>query len=178
MYIETARLELRPLQLSDFASVAALQQNPNVMKFLADGVKSDREVEEFFIKLAAHHAAHGFSWNGLFEKESGCFVGLAGLAYMHFDKINEAIELAYVLDEPFWKKGYATEIAAACVSWGITVLQQDKIFACTRLGNSASQHVLKKVGFSYVDERNYLDKRVHYYEILKNSRFISAFSNK
>ncbi len=136
------------------------------MRHLANGARTKDATKKHLAQLIEHYDRHGFSWCALFEKESACFVGLAGLAFMFFDHSHEKIELAYMLDEPFWNKGYATEIARACVSWGFTELKQNKIVAVTHVQNTGSKNVLQKVGFRYFYDMTYSGKVVSYYEIM------------
>jgi ribosomal-protein-alanine N-acetyltransferase len=55
-------------------------------------------------------------------------------------------ELGYWIGVPFWGKGYATEAATAVVSFGFGRLGLHRIYAYHYEGNTASQHVLEKIG--------------------------------
>ena len=59
-----------------------LLSDKEVVKFLGNGqVKTEQEVHEFLTKNIAHYQQHGFCLFDIFEKESGQFIGDAGLIY-------------------------------------------------------------------------------------------------
>ena len=49
----------------------------------------------------------------------------------------------------FWHKGFATEIAKACVEIAFEVLHLDHIVCGALKTNTASQRVMEKAGFQY-----------------------------
>jgi [ribosomal protein S5]-alanine N-acetyltransferase len=55
-----------------------------------------------------------------------------------------------------WGKGFAAESAAASLQYGFEKLSLNKIFAVTDPQNTASRHVLEKLGM------NYREKHPHY----------------
>jgi RimJ/RimL family protein N-acetyltransferase len=62
---------------------------------------------------------------------------------------HEEIELSYALMPEFWNKGYATEMAKACIEIAFEVLRLNNIVCFTMKTNEASQSVMEKVGFQY-----------------------------
>jgi len=176
MKIATDRLTLRPLESTDFESLCQLEQNPLVMQYLANGPQSKSEVKKHMQMLITHHEMHGFSWGALIEKETNAFIGLAGLAYMFFDPANSLVELAYILGSSSWHKGYATEIAQACITYGFVELKRQKLIAVTRIHNVSSKRVLQKLGFCYIRDICYRGKAVSYYEIFNPISHTALYS--
>ena len=81
-------------------------------------------------------------------------VGRAVLRHLLVEDVDE-VEVGYAFYQEYWGKGFATEIAAACLALGRDTLHLTTIVAVTSLTNSASQHVLRKVGLEY--ERDFIN---------------------
>jgi RimJ/RimL family protein N-acetyltransferase len=60
------------------------------------------------------------------------------------------VEVGYHFHPAAWGRGYATELAAACMSIADNVLQLPEVNAFARPENVASRRVLEKVGFELV----------------------------
>jgi ribosomal-protein-alanine N-acetyltransferase len=60
--------------------------------------------------------------------------------------VNREGWIGYCLNRRFWGKGYATETAGALVDFGFDKLGLHRIFATCDSANTASAHVLEKVG--------------------------------
>lgn len=97
----------------------------------------------------------------LFEKDSGEFIGTAGLSF--YDPENEditkdKIEISYLIDDKFWRNGYATEVADVLVSIAFGRLGLKEIYASTVSNNVRSQSALNKFGFQLIEKTNYRPK--------------------
>ena len=62
-------------------------------------------------------------------------------------------DFGYALDEPFWGRGYATEMAAAVLRYGFRDLGLPRLHAIATLDNHASHRVLLKIGMKRNGER-------------------------
>ncbi len=62
------------------------------------------------------------------------------------------MEVAYGLLPAFWRRGLATEMAAASVRAGFETLGLADLVCFTLITNRASQHVMQKVGFTFERE--------------------------
>ncbi len=71
-----------------------------------------------------------------------------GLQYL--PELDET-EVGFLLDRPFWGKGYATEAALASLHFGFENIQLDHIIALVHPDNLASRRVIQKCGMKYVD---------------------------
>jgi ribosomal-protein-alanine N-acetyltransferase len=86
---------------------------------------------------------------GIFNKADGGFMGSCLLR--PFNNEPGKLELGYSLDRKHWGGGIATEMATAMVAHGFTGTDTTEIVAVTELPNMGSQRVLKKAGFTRVD---------------------------
>lgn len=167
IFLETKRLIINTPALTDGSYLYALQSDQQVMKYIGKGVRTKEEVSVGLNKAIAHQKKHGFSLGCVFEKESGTFVGRAGLIYLAYDDTQPNIEVGYALTKAAWNKGYATELAKALIDWGFQHLSVNKIVGVIKPDNERSRRVLEKVGMKYVGRNYYLNTEAAFYEIHK-----------
>lgn len=55
-------------------------------------------------------------------------------------------EIGYLLDKPYWGKGYATEVAKALIDYGFEEHGMHRIIAKCDARNEGSYHVMEKCG--------------------------------
>lgn len=169
--LETKRLVLKFLGTSDLENLIALRSDPDVMKYISDGsVHTAEQVKDFLFNLAIpYQEKHCIGFFAVFEKESGHFIGQAGLFHMGFYDKQPDIELAYRLHKQYWGRGYATELAKALIRWGFEHLNLNKIVSGAEPENIASQKVLIKAGFNCKGlQKWWNDREIFYYEIYNN----------
>jgi RimJ/RimL family protein N-acetyltransferase len=65
-------------------------------------------------------------------------------------------DYGYRLNEKFWNKGIATEASRAWLDFGFNQMNIQEMNAYTHAENGASNHVLNKVGFNFIED--YPDK--------------------
>jgi RimJ/RimL family protein N-acetyltransferase len=76
--------------------------------------------------------------------ETGELIGNCGIRV--YDPAAGGADIGYELDPRFWGCGYATEAARAMLSYGFGPLGMHRITAECLAENSASAHVLEKIG--------------------------------
>jgi RimJ/RimL family protein N-acetyltransferase len=181
IFLETERLILRLPSWSDLDNLVALRSDPDVMKYIGDGSTHTKAQVEGFLSFAIpYQEKYGFGFCCVFEKETGEFVGQAGLFHKGFYDEQPDIELAYRLHKKYWGRGYATELAKALICWAFENLQVDKIISAAEPENIASQKVLLKSGFLFLGQQKWReDKELFYYENYKNDAIkLSAYSEE
>jgi ribosomal-protein-alanine N-acetyltransferase len=146
MQTETPRLRLRPFTAGDFDDLFALFTDPEVMRFVGNGVRTREETETSLARMAGQWPRHGFGMWALHEKDTGRFVGRCGLQPLPG---TPEIELGYTLHRAFWGRGFATEAAAASVRHGFEAAGLSRIVAIARAENAASRRVMEKVGLTF-----------------------------
>jgi len=99
---------------------------------------------------------------GLFNNGDNDFIGLC-LLRKYLDDDGQ-VELGYVLNQKFWGKGIAGEMAQIMIAYALTHTGAREIVAVTTLQNIASQKVLEKAGLKRMDN------------ILKDGRELAFFS--
>ena len=170
IFLETKRLILKTLELSDFDRLLALQSDSDVMQHTGAGcAQTAEQVKEYLSFSISYQKKHRIGFCTVFEKETGELVGEAGVFHLLFDDTQPQIEVGYHLHKKFWGKGYATELVKALVQWGLEHLPNSKLVATAYPENSASQKVLKKAGFDFRFKMLLPNgKEIFWYEIYKN----------
>ncbi len=152
----TERLRLRGWRRGDAPALAAMNADPEVMRYIGSGAKPYAEALERAESLVREPPGDGL---GLWaieewatdewatdESGTGVFHGWAGLFPLDG---TEEIELAYRLARSSWGRGIATEAARPLLAYGFDELRLEPIAAITAPENRASRRVLDKLGFAY-----------------------------
>jgi RimJ/RimL family protein N-acetyltransferase len=146
--LETARLRLRPWRDEDLEPFAALTADPRVMRYFPatlDRAQSDRLAAR--IREGLSERMFGF-W-AIEVPGSADFVGFTGLSVPPFDAhFTPCVEVGWRLSYDHWGKGYASEAAAAALSYGFDSLGLDEIVAFTVPANRRSIAVMQRVGMT------------------------------
>ena len=168
IFLETQRLILKKTAPSDFDDLLALRSDPDVMKYIGDGkIKTPEDIKWFLDMAIPYQQKHGIGFCSVFEKESGDFIGQAGLFHISFHEEHPDIEAAYRLHKKFWGNGYATELATALINWGFEHLPVNRLVALINPENTASRHVLEKAGMTYTGIVEHYGEEKPCYEIYK-----------
>ncbi len=144
--LETDRLLLRPLEEGDLPAYRAIWGNPNITKWLSSSERFGSEVaDRAFHVWGKRRAERGYAPWAIIHRQSDTLMGHCGLQWV---EEFEAPEVLYMLDEPWWGEGYATEAALTSVAFGLGALRLDKIAGMAFEENVASCRVLEKCGLS------------------------------
>jgi RimJ/RimL family protein N-acetyltransferase len=161
--LETERLLLRNQQPEDADVIAKMFGDAEVMRFIGDGKTYPRSAAEQSIKKwNDYERTHGFTSWAVIRKEDNAFIGKCGFNYL---PDNSDIELSYMLDEPYWGRGYATEIAKAVLEHGMNKLNMKRVVALVYPQNSPSIRVIEKTGMKYEKECEYFGVKLLMYAI-------------
>jgi len=160
LILETDRLLLRPLEISDAQAMFTMDNNPLVHKYLwqnpTQHISETIKIIEYVQKQYAENSIGRFA---TILKETDEFIGWTGIKYIndHIENGNTNFyDYGYRLDEKFWNKGYATEASYAWLDYGFNQMNIEVMNAYTHTENGASNHILKKVGMNFMED--YLDK--------------------
>ncbi|HEY8562006.1 MAG TPA: GNAT family N-acetyltransferase [Pyrinomonadaceae bacterium] len=168
---ETPRLILRQFTPEDAARNYEIYTDPDNMKFLGKMPESI-EFERYHLQrhIDNYYKARGFGLWAVVLKETGALIGRCGLILQPVEG-EEVIEVSYLIDNPFWGKGYAPEAARACLRLGFEKYEFASIVAMINPENTASVRVAEKIGMRYEKEVDFRDfGRVAMY-LLKRTDF-------
>lgn len=154
LILETERLILRPLELSDADDFFAMNDNPNVSKYLRIPLKTKTEAEEYIRKIINEYQKNNIGRFAVILKENNKLIGMSGLKFRATEENNYSniYDLGYRIAYEYWRKGLATEAATAWLNYGFNEMKLPVIYACAVSDNTGSNTVLQKLGFEFVNE--------------------------
>lgn len=145
--IESERLVLRPLQVSDATQVYADWLNdPAVNQFLETRheVQTVESCRAFIQQCNAGDADHLF---GIFSKDTGEHIGNTKLGFIHPQYLRGQLSL-FIGAKAYWNKGLASEVVKAMTHFGFVQLGLNRIEAGCYEGNLASLRIFLKAGYT------------------------------
>lgn len=147
--LETPRLLLREMDISDMDSLRMILQDEKVM-YAYSGAFDERETAMWMQKQLQRYKDFGFGLWAVVLKESGEMIGQCGITMQEYNDMMVP-EVGYLLAYKHWHKGYAIEAATACRDYGFSTLHFDAIYSIIRDNNIASQKVAIRNGMIPID---------------------------
>ena len=158
--LKSEHLIYRPFELSDAQALFEMDSNPNVHKYLWQ--KPTLDIDESIQIIEMLHKQYKENGIGRFAtilKETGEFIGWTGIKFVndHIENGNTNFyHYGYRLNEKHWNKGYASEATKIWLDYGFNEMNINKMNAYTHAENGASNHILSKSGFQFIED--YPDK--------------------
>ena len=155
--LTTPRLRLRTFRPDDLPLYAALNSDPEVVRFLGGPLSRDESdaIAEYAQGL---HAREGIGLLAVERAEDGVFVGMCGLH--HVTDWYPDIEVAWRLARTHWGHGYATEAAAAWLRHGFTTLDLPRVISIAdrEPPNVRSIAVMRRLGMVHDHDADLVDE--------------------
>ncbi|MBC7465855.1 MAG: GNAT family N-acetyltransferase [Bdellovibrio sp.] len=149
-YLETERLILRPVKLSDAEAIFEYAKNPAVSEYILWEPHQSVEdslsyIQDYIFDYYKKGVPEPF---GIALKENpekligtvGCFV---------VSKVSKSMELAYALAENHWGQGLMTEAAVAVMDYCFKEFGLKRIQARCKVENIGSRRVMEKAGMTF-----------------------------
>ena len=175
--ILTQNLHFRLFDAKDAQNIFQLDSNPNVMKYLGNHLPKDvSESQDVVASVQKQYESFGVGRMIMQERRSGKFMGWAGIKYESeaFYCNSPVYDIGYRMLPEFWGRGYATEAARFFVKYALMVHNIPILHAAAHQGNIASQKVLQKSGFQFVDTFSYENLPCNYYSCTQANYIINA----
>jgi RimJ/RimL family protein N-acetyltransferase len=149
LLLETERLALRRFAAADARHLHALDNDPEVMRYINGGLPVALEVVEAellptFLEYDERRPTLGFL--AAVDRADGAFLGWVSLRPTRGDA--GELELGYRFRRAAWGRGYATEAAGALIARAFADPAVRRIFATTYEQNVASRRVMEKLGLT------------------------------
>jgi len=145
--LETERLRLRSLRPDHLDAYAGMYADPEVMRFLEQGAPLDRAAAFRSMALhLGHWQLRGYGQWALEERETGRFIGRAGLWR---PEGWPGLEVGWVLSREAWGRGYATEAGGAAIGYAFEVLDAEEVISLIRPENTGSIRVAERLGQTF-----------------------------
>lgn len=140
--LETKRLRLRPLAMSDAKWIFEYSKSPAFSQCLKRKKPfSRKDVLKYVFGIL--HKEPLLYW-AVILKENSRMIGDCGLCEWNQDA--QRAELSYATSPDVWNQGYATEAADCVIRYGFEQHSLNRIEAHCNTGNAASEKVLQKNG--------------------------------
>ncbi|MGO8959358.1 MAG: GNAT family N-acetyltransferase [Streptosporangiaceae bacterium] len=166
MRVETERLLLVPIGPEHAEDLFRLHQDPWVATWYA-GTWTRDDAAAFASSCARAWMSDGVSKWMAYERTSGDLVGRGGLSRLPSNASSTA-QIDALLEDPQWrasrlevgwamltnfrKRGMATEVGTAALSFAAEELRASRVIAFTERHNLASRGVMEKLGLSLAGE--------------------------
>jgi RimJ/RimL family protein N-acetyltransferase len=141
--LTTDSLLLEPLTRDDYAWLFGLYADPEVMRYIGHGPRSEEESRRNLDWLLAHGERLPYGYWVLRDRATRERVGGAVLMIR---REGAPVELGFMFARPVWGRGLATEVARALVAHAFGDLRLGELQAFTAVENAASGAVLRKAG--------------------------------
>jgi ribosomal-protein-alanine N-acetyltransferase len=173
LILETERLLLREILPTDAEAMFALDNNPNVHRYLGNKtVETIEQCQGYIESIRNQYIQNGIGRFAVVLKETNEVIGWSGIKFIteyENDHIN-FYDIGYRLQEKHWGKGYASESAKAWLDYGFNEMNIPKMYASANKENSGSIKILKKIGMQIVSEFDWREIPCYWFE-LENERF-------
>lgn len=137
-------------QPSDLAQAELLWGDPKVTAMISKNGFSEQMIKDRLALECDSDANDGVQYWPLYA-DSNELIGVCGL----HKQAAGVYELGYHLRPQFWHQGIAIESAQHVIQFACEQLPATKLIAGHQPGNLASQHVIQKLGFSYIGDVMY-----------------------
>jgi RimJ/RimL family protein N-acetyltransferase len=152
VFLETERLILRRFTRADADVLFALDDDPEVMRYINGGLPASlEEIERDDLPhfLRQYDALPGWGFWAAIERSTGAFLGWFHLRPNKGAPDDEP-DLGYRLHRSAWGRGYATEGSRALIDKAFRELGARRVVANTMVVNNASWRVMEKSGMRRV----------------------------
>lgn len=146
--LETERLTLRPMKVSDAEDMYRYAKRLDVTEYLLWCPHPSQSYTEKYLRYIEQRYRLGdfYDW-AVVEKQSGRMIGTCG--FTRFDCPHNIGEIGYVLSPEVHGKGFGTEAASRVLAFGFEVVGLHRIEVKFMEGNAASLHVAEKLGMTF-----------------------------
>lgn len=144
--LTTRRLRLRTWRASDSAPFHTHCNTHDVMKYLG-GKAPLRHVRREVRWYMQDHEKHGHTFWALERKRDKALLGFCGIIRVpeSDSPLLGLLEIGWRIRADMWRRGYASEAAAAVIDWAQWELPAETLYARIHRDNAASQALAKKL---------------------------------
>lgn len=146
--LETDRLILRGMRVSDAADMYAYAKRPSVTEYLTWNPHASLDETREYLTYVGQRYRTGdfFDWS-VVDRASGRMIGTCG--FTSFNCSADSAEIGYVLNPDYQGQGLATEAVRRVLTFGFEELELHRIEARFMEGNAASLRLMERVGMTF-----------------------------
>lgn len=156
LILETERLLIREMRHEDAEALFDMDSNPNVHTYLwQKPYTTIDDIHTYIEMVRKQYERNNIGRFSTIIKATNELIGWTGIKYID-DHVENGktnfYDYGYRLNEKHWNKGYATEASKAWLDYGFNQMNIKEMNAYTHFDNGASNHVLQKVGFNFMED--------------------------
>ena len=178
--IETERLILRPIQLTDAGDMFEYSSDSEVTKYLTFlSPKNIAETIEILTNCFLNRDESDIPESYcLVLKENSKMIGVCD--FSKIDIKNECAEIGFVINRKFWGHGYTLEALKKVIEVGFLYFNFRRIVVSHMIENEQSQRVIEKADFRYEGclRQSIKDGKGIYHDLKVYSILKDEFDNK
>jgi RimJ/RimL family protein N-acetyltransferase len=144
--LETPRLRLRPLVMSDAETLNRIQSDPIHMRFYPHPFDME-ETGGWIARAIDRYERDGFGLLAVEDVTTREFLGNVGPVTQRVDGVDE-IELGWPITPARAQQGIATEAATACRDWVFEVVGADHVISLVLPEKEPSRGVARNLGMT------------------------------
>jgi RimJ/RimL family protein N-acetyltransferase len=150
-------LLLRPYREEDLPAFAAINADPEVMKYLG-GEPLSRERSDWITEgVNQRYVAEGIGFLAIERRSDGALLGACGLM-RHDAWFPDVLEVGWRLGREYWGHGYATEAATSWLDHAFLERSEPRVISITDSPNLNSIAVMKRLGMTFDHETELVDE--------------------
>ena len=156
--LETPRLRLRPIEVTDLDRWADVCSDPEVVRYLGGAAFTREDPWRRLLATAGSWAMLGYGYWAVEPRKGGPMIGHAGFADFKRDmtpSIEGVPEMGWVFARDAQGQGYASEAIAAGLAWVDEALKAPESAAIIDPATAPSIRVAEKAGFRRKGEGAY-----------------------
>jgi RimJ/RimL family protein N-acetyltransferase len=154
--IETSRIILRRLVLTDADALTSALSDPEIKRFLPH-LATSAGVQTWILTNLVRYEQDGIGKWAMLLKPNHTLIGYAGLATVRLDGVIET-ESGYALAPQYRGQGFATEGSQACIAYAFERLGRNRVISLINEQNYASRRVGERNGMTIEKETIYEGK--------------------
>ncbi len=156
--LHTARLRLEPFAAQHLDGINAMNQYPEVMRYLSGQPESREQTAAWIARVHRCWAAWGTSWWAFIEPTSGRVAGAGCIQYARQEATLPAdletlrrnpLEIGWRLHPDFWGQGFASEASLRMAEFCFDNLAAPQLIAVRHPDNAASARVMDGLHMRY-----------------------------
>ncbi len=153
--LRTPRLMLRQFAPADVAALDQILRTPDILRYFpTSGAPSLERTTRIVARQIEQWQTIGYGWWALTLPAADRLIGWCGLQFL---PETDETEVGYLLAQPFWGQGLATEAAQATVAYAFEQCDFIELIGITHPDNLASQRVLQKAGMVFTRADRYFN---------------------
>ena len=148
--ITTERLALRTWKETDFALMAKMNMDEEVMRYFPN-TQDLEKTTNFCQRMNQQFKEKKYCYFATEILGTGEFIGFIGMSYQTYEAPHSPfVDIGWRLKKSAWGNGYATEGAKGCLKYAFEELKIKEIFSVASIINTPSIHVMQKIGMKKV----------------------------